>query len=656
MFISLIIFSILFVNIFSVNADFMDEETEENKKEQQLIKKIEIIHEKFPNQIDPVALYATVSYREYFVGYVDEAYDPNFDEGAYDDAWSSFKTDYDNSKAMYNNGTGDSCGDNCLNNVDITNPARTYETTVADQTGDKPNSIDLLTAATIVMLDSSGWFGNYSDENYQKALAGNSLVGSLIYQDGDTYAQKFLASIYNGAFCAAGFIADQVTGGFAVDFALTGFDPTKLEEFEATNLFSNTTERIGRYFTMANICLNGFIGGTYSAAQNIEDEELKQGKKDEIAAEIIDYANRLRDMYGSDDCVVNPTSSGAFASWKQYDDAWGNLTLGSSGETMRSSGCLITAFAIQMARSGTQISNLPDGYSSFNPGALVTTLNDNGGFYGAAFNWSGYQSIASNWHVYSRNKAVNTGSTSTLAQILSDELSTGVDGQYQKFIVLQLHHDGSSQHWVAVDTVTNDSVTIFDPGASGTTLDDNYSGWVVETYAVMYATDVPMGQTGTSLNSDVNYCETSGNIIIPEEFGNGGYTVTVYNDFNWGYTQGDLYDEWAAAGGVFDDGIAVYQGRYLIACTLKFGNVGDKVDFFLDDGTKIPAIIADIKNENDPNANEWGHNNGQNIIEFEVSHVAFYDQYQSNPGTNGWKMEWSGKRVSSATNLGSIWV
>ena len=43
------------------------------------------------------------------------------------------------------------------------------------------------------------------------------------------------------------------------------------------------------------------------------------------------------------------------------------------------------------------------------------------------------------------------------------------------------------------------------------------------------------------------------------------------------------YNYWLPAGAEFDNGIAVYEGRYLIACTSTFGNVGDKVDFFLED-------------------------------------------------------------------------
>ena len=311
-----------------------------------------------------------------------------------------------------------------------------------------------------------------------------------------------------------------------------------------------------------------------------------------------------------------------------------------------------------MARSGTQIVNLPGNYSSFNPGALVTTLNNNGGFVdGGAFTWSGYTSIAPNWRI-GDSVNVGTGDNATLAEMLSNELSTPVDGQFQKFIVLQIHHNGSSQHWVAVDSVNGNEVKILDPGGpSGNTLDENYSGWVVETYRVMYATDVEFGKIGTSTSTE---CQTSGDIIIPEEYGKGGFTVTFYsnsdNSWNWSpnSNQGKLYyDYWLPKGGQFDNGIAVYEGRYLIACTETFGQVGDKVDFFLDDGTRIPSIIADIKSSGDAGYNEWGHNNGQNVLEFEVSRAHF--NQHGNPGSGTWFPEWGGKRVASAKNLGSIW-
>ncbi len=145
-------------------------------------------------------------------------------------------------------------------------------------------------------------------------------------------------------------------------------------------------------------------------------------------------------------------------------------------------------------------------------------------------------------------------------------------------------------------------------------------------------------------------------ITIPESMGDGGYTVTVYQDQSWAYDQKKVYDLWSSAGSNYDNGIATYDNRYLIACTTTYGNVGDKVDFYLEDGTQIPCVIADIKSQEvvpwDTNpANEWGHNDGKNVIEFEVLGETFRE-YGDNPGLNGWFDEWGGKRVVSATNLG----
>ena len=698
----LLIFCILFVNIAPSFAMFMDDDDQATVKERQLLKKIEIIHDTFPKQTDEAALYATLVHRGNFTDYVNDSYDPNWDESQFEDKWGGLEDDsnsvfnnplgvvdpiklfelfiqagfsageclaeavsdtFTGSTHEYQNEDGTSTGPLSLTCIwtklvekKITDPSHNGETNVASQ-NEQFQSIDLLTAATIVMIDSSGWVGSYSDESYQKALAGTGLVGNMA----DSPKTKFLASIFNGVFCTVGFAADLVTGGAAVDIATTGFNLTapitNYAEFGSSAFLSNPAQRISRYYTMARICKDGFIGGTYTSVQDITDEEIYQGKKDKIAEEIIGLAEQFRAMgsSGGDDCIVNPSSSGAFATWKQYAEEWGSLPVGGGG-TMSSIGCLVTSVAIQMARSGTAISNLPSGYSNFNPGAFVTTLNDNGGVDGGgAFYWTGWDSIASNWKA-GDSVSTSISDTATLAKTLSQELSTGAEGQYQKFIVLQIHHNGSSQHWVAVDSVNGDQVTIFDPGAEGTTLDDNYSGWVVDSYRILYATDVMQGQTGSSSSGSLpDYCETSGEIVIPEEFGGGGYTITVYTDFNWAYDQGKVYDIWLASGAKFDDGIAVIDGRYLVAVTTTFGNVGDKVDFFLDDGTKIPAIIADIKSQEvvpwDPNpANEWGHNNGQVVLEFEVDGQYYYSY--GNPGSDKWRPEWAGKRVASATNLG----
>ncbi|MCI9585365.1 MAG: hypothetical protein HFH45_01865 [Bacilli bacterium] len=418
--------------------------------ERQFWEKVKIIKSVFPNAVDDVALAATVLYNGSSSGILSSQYDKDFDKNEYQNSINSLKdsSDKQSSKAE---------GDNT----------------------------DILIAATIVMIDSSGGpFGTYSDENYEKALAGTKLVGNL--------SDDMFNSGFNAVFCGAGALFDTATTPFQfIGDILTNKADTMIEN------------KARRYYNMANICTNGFIGGTVENVRLMEDKEKQQATKNSIARGIIQLAELYRKIFsGEPNCVV--TTSGNFSGWKQTDAEWGSVALGNS--TVSEVGCLITSIAIQMARSGTKITNLPKEYSTFNPGALATIVNKNGGFDTRGnFQWNGFQDLASNWKI-GDSVSVNTSDNATLANKLSAELALAAEGKYQKYIVLQIHHDKSSQHWVAVDSVLGNKVTIFDPGASGNTLDDNYSGWVVDTYRVMYATDVAAGGNNTNSSYTEDLC------------------------------------------------------------------------------------------------------------------------------------------------------
>ncbi len=463
--------------------------------ERQFWDKIKIIKSIFQDKVDDVALAATILYGGSSSGILSSEYDENFDKSEFTSQVNGIKS------AAESNELDEKYG----------------------KSGDKT---DILLAALIVMIDSS-WgkidedgnvsydFFNakYSDEKYKYALAGSRLVGNMTDTD---CTQDVLcdlgntgANVFNAAFCGVGSLFDLVTSPFQ---ALQGIAIGDTENM--------SKQQAQRFVTMPNVCSNGFIGGTYESIRNMsEDTEearaKKQAAKDNIADGIIKLAELYRQLFKEDDdsCVAT-TSSGDYTSWKQYDDEWADIAIGD--RNVKAVGCLATSVAIQIARSGTQITNLPDGYTNFNPGAFVTTLNKNGGFTsGGAFQWTGFQGLASNWKIGDSHDT-NISDTATLAKTLSSELSSAAEGKYQKFIVIQIHHDGSSQHWVAVDSVSDSDVTIFDPGSSkGNTLDNNYSGWVVDSYRVMYATDVQNGQTGTSDGSGSttnNACDSSGSI------------------------------------------------------------------------------------------------------------------------------------------------
>lgn len=113
------------------------------------------------------------------------------------------------------------------------------------------------------------------------------------------------------------------------------------------------------------------------------------------------------------------------------------------------------------------------------------------------------------------------------------------------------------------------------------------------------------------------------------------------------------------AGMNFDsEGFGIINGRYVIACTTTYGQVGDYIDFYLDNGIVLPCIIGDIKNQNDAGCNQWGHNNGECVVEFIVNKDTWYSGgsgNHANPGTDTCHPEWKGK-VTKAVNGGSYFT
>ena len=106
-------------------------------------------------------------------------------------------------------------------------------------------------------------------------------------------------------------------------------------------------------------------------------------------------------------------------------------------------------------------------------------------------------------------------------------------------------------------------------------------------------------------------------INIPKGYG------TIFSHMGWqlitanNSKQKKLKDKY---GMEFDpDGIGCIDGRKVIACTKKFGNIGDALYVTLKDGKGFHAIIGDFKNENDSHCNEWGHNDGKCVVEFIVN-------------------------------------
>ncbi|MBD5584799.1 MAG: hypothetical protein HDQ88_06935 [Clostridia bacterium] len=131
--------------------------------------------------------------------------------------------------------------------------------------------------------------------------------------------------------------------------------------------------------------------------------------------------------------------------------------------------------------------------------------------------------------------------------------------------------------------------------------------------------------------------DKSGTLIkVPDGLG----TINTY--MHWQKIKNDSLqkDLRTAAGMNFDaNGYGVIDGRYVIAMTDTFGQVGDMVDICRD-GSVLKGIIGDIKDQTTAHgtpANKWGHSDGKSIVEFIVDENVVKSQTHINetePGKN----------------------
>ena len=118
---------------------------------------------------------------------------------------------------------------------------------------------------------------------------------------------------------------------------------------------------------------------------------------------------------------------------------------------------------------------------------------------------------------------------------------------------------------------------------------------------------------------------------------NNGFDNSAYAIMDWykitdrSSAQYRLREEYKKTNkSLFDEnGLADIFGRKVIACTSKFGNIGEEVEitfrknvYYWNSKGTLFAIIGDEKNQNDSNCNEWGHMYGKKqccVVEFIVN-------------------------------------
>ncbi len=156
----------------------------------------------------------------------------------------------------------------------------------------------------------------------------------------------------------------------------------------------------------------------------------------------------------SANCSQSSVSAKDAETWKQCDSRWGSMLI--SDESLCTSGCAITAVAIQIARSGVAVNVSGE----FNPGSFMQAHKSFGGFSGNSIVWD-VSKVAPNLKIQASHESLSGTKEAKIAK-LKEYANDG------EFIVLGVRH-GIGQnigHYVAYNYSSSDEIYIFDPAGN----------------------------------------------------------------------------------------------------------------------------------------------------------------------------------------------
>ena len=202
---------------------------------------------------------------------------------------------------------------------------------------------------------------------------------------------------------------------------------------------------------------------TYGSSTNVEG----------LANSLGDYVDVLVHIYGSitiESMNCTSSSNATYASWKQNDPTWSGIVLGGGSDSTRSLGnigCLATSISMLIMKSGalnmTPTPTLVNS-SNFNPGTFVQAMNQVGGFdSGGNLIWSAVNQVVPAFRVGSDVRLSGLSQQEKLETIRN---YAGVSGNYCTIEVKGATQ--GAQHWVAIDNVTGNSITMMDPASEST--------------------------------------------------------------------------------------------------------------------------------------------------------------------------------------------
>jgi len=268
---------------------------------------------------------------------------------------------------------------------------------------------------------------------------------------------------------------------------------------------------------------------------------------------------------------ISTSAAENYRLWRQSDERWSDIPLGSSSATVRTHGCLVTSIAILAVHSGSENAD------EFNPGIFAQELNKIDGFSnGAISSWSKITNVIPDVAFVDKYTFTSSSQKGKAAEMkkISDE---------GKYMVCNV-----GNHWVFIDSIVGSTVYMIDPAKDDILLFDAYNlanitelriftgkNSPVNTTAATTAeptTEIPYelgeyyntGKRNINLcaspkdNNNVFYTLENGQVIYVDYVKSGWGSVTVNSETCWvdmSLLTFAGYGEHHTAGDINNDGI-----------------------------------------------------------------------------------------------------
>lgn len=289
----------------------------------------------------------------------------------------------------------------------------------------------------------------FVEENGQQILQIRNCTEDQVYCDPDQGCSSNVSAA----------VADK-TGATIFSGANTKSNQIKPKLAEDSKVRSSVSSVMGEVVTDSNnnILYTPYVG-------SVQQKWISQSKSGMDYHQIlISHYSRAANIQ-KNNCNINGTTncqsgaSGPYATWKQIEGSWINIPLGNSDETIYSAGCLATSIAILIAKSGVQ-TNVE---GEFNPGTFVQAMSANGGFSNTGIlQYAPIQKVAPNFR-YGAQINISGYSKEEKLNKLKELLDAG-------YYVTAEVMGNEGQHWVAIDSISDDKIIMMDPASHATEL------------------------------------------------------------------------------------------------------------------------------------------------------------------------------------------